>query len=149
MSERDDLLKAHLSIQGPHSYSYEAAARKTSFSDRFKFRAWNGEKMVIVNLLSLDDERVADYYNFYDAYAGEWIDINDKHPLMQFTGTYDKNGAEVYEGDLVHCFGWAKGVYHTVVFNTPRFCIELNGSLDLLPFGVNIEVVGNIFNNPK
>ena len=67
--------------------------------------------------------------------------------LMQYTGLKDKNGKEIYEGDIINDCG-VKGV---VVLFRGSFCYDSGksySSLHELDTCV-MEVIGNIFENPE
>ncbi len=98
----------------------------------------------------------------------EWEPINnlfadtqkDGAAIMQFTGLRDKNGREIYEGDIVKR-GEAWGV---VVWSPDEMCFEIreNNHPAFAPVGAfyghdgewlfeqsTIEIIGNLYENPE
>ncbi len=78
-------------------------------------------------------------------------DTNSCLVLMQFTGLKDKNGKEIYEGDIVKD---QFGIKYEVVFNKCCFYGKAdpwNGEedIDLAHKETEIEVIGNIHENPE
>jgi len=76
----------------------------------------------------------------------------DNFELMQFTGLTDKNGKEVYEGDIVSTKHQplAKVVWHSE-FTT--FCTEeideISGIYQFTIKPSETEIIGNIYENPE
>ena len=108
-----------------------------------KFRAWDDS----------DKEKGAYMLGPYDLNDSifNYPDIRSLK-LMQFTGLKDKNGIDIYEGDVVRPFG-DQGSLAQIIFFAPSFKLATklnNGSYNLWNYYEDeIEIVGNIYQNPE
>lgn len=117
-----------------------------------KFRAWDSwrKRMSVVDRIYIDTEGV----RLYDDFGEYWRDFRDVE-LMQSTGLKDKNGKEIFEGDIVDYKGrkalvsW-HGSYASFIY---RFVDELqkrNAEWNPLCLAyMRCEVIGNIYENPE
>lgn len=123
-----------------------------------KFRAWNGKHMI--------DASYGDWVSFdgiawtqasigYDTPNTE-IEKAKDYILMQFTGLLDKNGKEIYEGDIItdtankiNSREWnAEVVWSDIGFSLSE-CHPTERSLWELAERGRLEVIGNIYENPE
>ena len=82
-------------------------------------------------------------------------DIFEVEPesIGQYTGLKDKNGKEIYEGDILALkTHYNDVVFGFVVFNYGAFCLSSRETYyddELISnLGVEFEVIGNVFENP-
>ncbi len=111
-----------------------------------KFRAWDKNTNDMVDVKTIDLEKDGSIGCIVD-YNGINLDVSEC-VLMQYTGLKDKNGVEIFEGDI----GWDdhQEVHGQVIFENGAFKYEWeNISEDLFEATDDIEIVGNIHENPE
>ena len=113
-----------------------------------KFRAWDKvlKEMVQVNALVLDEQVVKVTYKNGNVAK----DDMKEYELMQSTGLKDKNGKEIFEGDIVSIdtdefdllfVKYESGIYWLM---DDEECVE-----HLSDYYKYVSIVGNIYENPE
>lgn len=86
--------------------------------------------------------------------SGVFIDgdffLKEEVELMQYTGLKDKNGKEIYEGDIVQATYYGKKVIGSINYWLGCFILENSCVSDNQLFVFDhVEVIGNIYENPE
>ena len=126
-----------------------------------KFRAWDKDDSRMYEVAKLDfwgdpDQASCDLAGLdEDGKLVELFDIYlDEVEIMQYTGLKDKNGKEIYEGDIVACgdgkvptaIRWVQESSAFMAYNLKRNEYHL---LDKYFDRFIGEVIGNIYENPE
>ena len=135
---------------------------------QLKFRAWDKLEGKMLTVTGLEPYN-CNSYRYSKSYAPDCIKAgarDNRVIIMQFTGLLEKNGVEVYEGDVFsHVCAECEAIgcencsdaEHTsaVVFWSDQLQAFLwhpinedEGMSTLLPDSDEIEVIGNIHENP-
>lgn len=135
-----------------------------------KFRAWDKVRKEYLSagqiLISIEPGRRPERSNFYLDILKDANKYNDRFIIEQYTGLKDKNGKEIYEGDIVkYTFDLPESTYATeiglkirtdkIFWSDWRSSFSVGNQLannDLFRYvrnGNRVEVIGNIYENPE
>ena len=129
-----------------------------------KFRAWDKTRnemnyRVMVGNCDTDDENWT-CPTIWIEERKKWLHFDDYECIMQSTGLKDKNGKEIFEGDVISTYtdnlvikrDNLLGFYVEVGEKRNYFAETVDIEyLDLFAkdFGVAVEIISNIYENPE
>lgn len=117
---------------------------------QLKFRAYFHGQKIMENGASIS------FDGCESEYVGNMQGFDEKITIMQFTGLHDKNGKEIYEGDILRWVSsnpFSLGEIRKVQVSYVEARYWCHGSIgvylaDLLS-NERCEVIGNIYENPE
>ena len=114
-----------------------------------KFRAWSIDRqMFVIDGMTIEDIQ----QDATQSLELPNIIASEKIVWQQYTGLNDKNGIEIYDGDILEHY---KGVYYLVEWESVisgswgARSINRRSYLPYFREAMNTIIVGNIFENPE
>jgi len=120
-----------------------------------KFRVWDKGLKQMIYLSEpevVNDDFSAIVFKLRDYFASAFSsDKMEDLELMQYTGLKDKNGREIYEGDIVTMIDEFRRipVLGVVRWDKKNCAFVLSESYSSHLLNETIEVLGNIYENPE
>ena len=120
-----------------------------------RYRAWdkNGQKMFSEDELIIWNNNV--YANDSEKISCDYLkgwSIDGRY-LMQSTGLTDKNGKEIFEGDILKVNDWLEVVSFSeekAMFVSKEIGFPETSLYDLFNTDIfEVEIIGNIYENPE
>jgi len=127
-----------------------------------KFRAWDkiDKELYLVDEIHWDEDQLD--------FIGDGITfmrIAEKIVLMQSTGLFDKNGQEIFEGDIIDTTDYEGGLSSVgnplVKVESDKYGFIVTGDFPCSPItlkkfedgrkfaGVKVKIIGNVYQNPE
>lgn len=122
-----------------------------------KFRAWDKQFQIITKVLPDGYKFTFDGKVILLDHKGKEIRESEDFILMQYTGFKDKNGKEIYEGDILECsldgtiypIVWEEEYFRFRIKGTPKGFSHQQAFSSAAQIERTAEVIGNIYENPE
>ena len=120
-----------------------------------KFRAWHNElgRMMSISDMWFNVDSLGEI-GLNDAVMNDYITVSpDEIELMQSTGLKDKNGKEIFEGDIlksnkyITSVFYERGAYCVKFSRTPNTTVTMNVISFIEKY--KTKIIGNIYENPE
>lgn len=124
--------------------------------NNLKFRAYFEQYERMIDNIGIINQNMI-LVDFFNNNELEPIFITDKIYVMQSTGLFDKNGVEIFEGDIIRTYGndytpiYSKGIY--MALNVSQIKLPKENWSFSTQFNIvwrdGGEVIGNIYENKE
>lgn len=106
-----------------------------------KFRAW------------IEDKELGNIWAYFGLWDNNFWIKEKESPVMQYTGLKDKNGKEIYEGDILKSsFNWISVVEYKAPNFIDRVLVQKSQKYESTHYMHGeenaYEIIGNIYENP-
>jgi len=134
-------------------------------NDRYKFRVWDkvGERMIVdvqdFIPLKITNKGILRLNPLHEENLYTLIEFGDPFIPMQCIGLKDKNGALIFEGDIIkfRAHDYSVGDTGYIIYDNEKACFSIkwnDGLIHECPTYYNridktFEIIGNIYNNPE
>lgn len=106
-----------------------------------KFRVWDKREK---EMSHFDEVRILPG----ETMLYEIFEEDENIVFMQYTGLKDKNGKEIYEGDIIIKYFSAKSKTAPYIVEMPNLFLDYYDEETVL-YNCEYEVIGNIYENPE
>jgi uncharacterized phage protein (TIGR01671 family) len=125
---------------------------------QLKFRCWDkvNKKFVPPSHIAINGNGIlliTDSGMYEKLQNKNYCNVDQEYVVQQFTGEYDKNKKEIYEGDIIRSYSAEfinENYEGEVVFVDATFDVKISDKEYAgLWSGDDIEIIGSIFETPK